>query len=84
MANPCHYRSHRSPYCYSLFGFRCRSRVHIRYSSILMQNLRRLGYPTLYVLMIHVVEDDILGWVQIVKAVGARGHGLAWFGVLAG
>lgn len=50
--------------------------------SILWQNLRRLGSFTLYVLMIHVAEDDILRWGQIVEAVGARSQGLAWLGVL--
>lgn len=51
-------------------------------SSKLWQSLRRLGSLTLYVLMIHVAEDDILRWGQIVEAVGARCQGLAWLGVL--
>lgn len=32
--------------------------------------------------MVHVAEDDILRWGQIVETVGARGQGLAWLGVL--
>ena len=53
-----------------------------RNSSKLWQILRRLGSLTLYVLMIHVAEDDILRWGQIVEAIGACGQGLAWLGVL--
>ena len=37
---------------------------------------------TLYVLMVHVAEDDILRWGQIVEAVGALRQELAWLGVL--
>ena len=51
-------------------------------SSKLWQTLRRLGSLTLYVLMIHVAEDDILRWGQIVEAIGARSQGLAWLAVL--
>ena len=51
-------------------------------SSKFWQTLSRLGSLTLYVLMIHVAEDDILRWGQIVEAVGARSQGLAWLGVL--
>ena len=51
-------------------------------SSKFWQTLSRLGSLTLYVLMIHVAEDDILRWGQIVEVVGARSQGLAWLGVL--
>lgn len=51
-------------------------------SSKFWQTLSRLGSLTLYVLMIHVAEDDVLRWGQIVEAVGARSQGLAWLGVL--
>lgn len=51
-------------------------------SSKLWKTLSRLGSLTLYVLMVHVAEDDILRWGQIVETVGARGQGLAWLGVL--
>lgn len=41
-----------------------------------------MGSLTLYVPMVHVAEDDILRWGQIVEAVGALSQGLAWLGVL--
>lgn len=47
-----------------------------------MKTLSRLGSLTLYVPMVHVAEDDILRWGQIVEAVGALSQGLAWLGVL--
>lgn len=50
--------------------------------SKLWQTLSRLGSLTLYVPMVHVAEDGILRWGQIVEAVGALSQGLAWLGVL--
>lgn len=44
--------------------------------------LARLDSLTLYVLLVHIAEDDILRWGQIVEAVGALSQGLAWLGVL--
>lgn len=51
-------------------------------SSKLWQTLSRLDSLTLYVLLVHIAEDDILRWGQIVEAVGALSQGLAWLGVL--
>lgn len=52
------------------------------YIPVFWHFLSRIGSLTLYILIVHIAEDDIVRWNLIVGNVSSQGMSFAWLGIL--